>query len=215
MRTKVLFAIDKLRAKSPESMKSDQLIADFFQIQDQSLEKKSLFKQFLRINEKVSYNGETDSYAFSPFHDIFNADDLLAYLQAQETAVGLNVRELKDGWNDVENTIDVLEKEGRLLVDRHKKDNHPKAVWANDPILIAPIDPAFVSLWHGIKEERHEFIVNELRPRGMSAAGSDRVPAAKVVKKERSKKKVRHGGKIDKYTDDRYPQRLPTHEEIS
>lgn len=90
----------------------------------------------------------------------------------------------------------MLENEGKLLVDRHKTDNHPKSVWANDPTLIAPIGPELISLWHRVEKESHEFITNELRSRGMSSAGSDAVLAAKMVKKEKPKQKVRRGGKV-------------------
>jgi transcription initiation factor TFIIE subunit beta len=103
----------------------------------------------------------------------------------------------------------VLENERKLLVDRHKGDNHPKSVWANDPTLIAPIGPEFVSLWHRVEKESPEFTVNEMRSRGMSSAGSDAVPAAKMVKKEKPKQKVRHGGKVTN-TCDGYPQNTYT-----
>ena len=198
VRTKVLFAIDSLKTKSPASIPAATLIADNIRGPEQTPELVSRFRQFLNANEKVSYNKETDSYSFRPVHDIFNADDLIGFLQSQTTAIGLNVRDLKDGWNDVEKTIDQLEKDQKLLVVRNKKDNHAKMVWADDPTLHAPMDEEFVKFWEDIQMPSggHEAIVKELKQKGMSSAGSGTAPAAKVVKKEKPKKKIRRGGKV-------------------
>lgn len=197
VRTKVLFAIDSLKAKSPASIPTATLIADNIRGPEQTPELVARFKQFLNANEKVSYNKETDSYSFRPVHDIFNADDLIRFLQQQTTALGLNVRDLKDGWNDVEKTIDQLEKEKKLLVVRNKKDNHAKMVWADDPTLNVPIDAEFVKYWDEIQMPAggHDAIVKELKHKGMHSADSGLAPAAKVVK-EKPKKKVRRGGKV-------------------
>lgn len=198
VRTKVLFAIDSLKAKSPVSIPTATLIADNIRGPEQTPELVSRFKQFLNANEKVSYNKETDSYSFRPVHDIFNADDLIGFLQSQTTSLGLNVRDLKDGWNDVEKTIDQLEEEQKLLVVRNKKDNHAKMVWADDPTLHAPMDDEFVKLWDEISMPSggHEAVVKELKQKGMTSADSGMAPTAKVVKKEKPKKKIRRGGKV-------------------
>ena len=198
VRTKVLFAIDSLKAKSPASIPIATLIADNIRGPEQTPELVSRFKQFLNANEKVSYSKETDSYSFRPVHDIFNADDLIGFLQSQTTALGLNVRDLKDGWNDVEKTIDLLEEEKKLLVVRNKKDNHPKMVWADDPTLNAPMDAEFIRFWDEIQMPSggHEAIVKELKHKGMTSADSGLAPASKVIKKEKPKKKVRRGGKV-------------------
>lgn len=198
VRTKVLFAIDSLKAKSPASIPTATLIADNIRGPEQTPELLSRFRQFLNANEKVAYHKETDSYSFRPIHDIFNADDLIGFLQSQNTALGLNVRDLKDGWNDVDKTIDHLENDKKLLVVRNKKDNHAKMVWADDPTLHTPVDEEFVKFWDEIQMPSggHEAIVKELRQKGMSSADSGVAPAAKVFKKEKPKKKVRRGGKV-------------------
>lgn len=198
VRTKVLFAIDSLKAKSPAPIPTATLIANNIRGPEQTPELVSRFKQFLNANEKVSYNKETDSYSFRPVHDIFNADDLIGFLQSQTTALGLNVRDLKDGWNDVEKTIDQLERERQLLVVRNKKDNHAKMVWADDPTLNAPMDAEFIKFWEEIQMPAggHEAVVKELKQKGMTSADSGASAAARVVKKEKPKKKVRRGGKV-------------------
>jgi transcription initiation factor TFIIE subunit beta len=198
VRTKVLFAIDSLKAKSPASIPTATLIADNIRGPEQTPTMVARFKQFLNANEKVTYNKETDSYTFRPMHDIFNADDLIGFLQSQTTALGLNVRDLKDGWGDVEKTIDQLEKEKQLLVVRNKKDNHAKMVWADDSTLNTPMDSQFVKYWGEIQMPTggHEAVVKELQQKGMSAAYSGILPSASVMKKEKPKKKIRRGGKV-------------------
>src|SRR5213080_2089024 len=96
VRTKVLFAIDSLKAKSPASIPTATLIADNIRGPEQTPELVARFRSFLNANEKVSYHKDTDSYSFRPVHDIFTADDLIGFLQSQTTALGLNVRDLKD-----------------------------------------------------------------------------------------------------------------------
>jgi transcription initiation factor TFIIE subunit beta len=198
VRTKVLFAIDSLKAKSPASIPTATLIADNIRGPEQTPELVARFKQFLNANEKVSYNKETDSYSFRPIHDIFNADDLIGFLQSQNTALGLNVRDLKDGWNDVEKTIDQLENEKSLIVVRNKKDNHAKMVWADDPTLNAPMDQEFVKLWDEISmpDGGHDAVVKALKQRGMTSADSGMAPTAKVVKQENKKKKRTRTGRV-------------------
>lgn len=198
VRTKVLFAIDSLKAKSPASIPTATLIADNVRGPEQTPELVSRFRQFLNANEKVSYNKDADAYSFRPIHDIFNADDLIGFLQSQTTALGLNVRDLKDGWNDVDKAIDQLEKEKRLLVVRNRKDNNAKMVWADDPTLSAPMDAEFVSFWEDIQMPSggHDAVVKELKQKGMTPAGSGVTSAAKIVKNEKPKKKVRRGGKV-------------------
>jgi transcription initiation factor TFIIE subunit beta len=198
VRTKVLFAITSLKSKSPALVPTATLIADNIRAPEQTPELVSRFRQFLNANEKVLYHKETDSYSYRPVHDIFDADDLIGFLQSQTTASGLNVGDLKDGWADVEKTIDQLEKEQKLLVVRNKKDHHAKMVWADDPTLHAPMDTEFVKFWAEIEmpEGGHEAVVKALKQKGMSSADSGMAPPTKVVKKEKPKKKIRRGGKV-------------------
>jgi len=143
-RTNVVYATDRLKEKFPASIPSQELIAFVLPAHKRNDEQAvKLLKTLLNVNPKVIYDAATDSYTFKPMHNISSADDLLKYLQGQETAMGIQVRELKDGWPNVEETIDKLEEERKLLVTRNKKDNHPRMVWADDPTLIAPLDQDF------------------------------------------------------------------------
>ena len=195
VRTKVIYAIESLKAKSPASVSAATLIADNIRGPEQTPELLARFRAFMKANEKVAYHKATDSYSFRPVHDIYNADDLIGYLQSQSTALGLSVRDLKDGWTDVEKTIDELEKEKRLIVVRNKKDNHPKWVWADDPTLCSKVDDEFVRLWEGITMPDHRAIVEALNRRGMTAADPQAL-APKVIRKEKTKKKSSRQSKV-------------------
>lgn len=190
-RTNVIYAIERLKEKAPNSIPEDELIAyvlpagkrdDSHQI--------ALFKQFLTINEKVDHDPKTRSYKFRPTHNIFTADDLLSYLQKQTTATGINVRELKDGWPDVEETIDKLEAKHKLLVTRNRKDNHAKMVWINDPTLNAPLDEEFKKIWESVPIPEHKEIIEILTKEKYHPAGSIAPPVTKApVKKVKAKRK--------------------------
>ena len=74
----------------------------------------------------------------------------------------MNVRELREGCPQVEETINKLEKEGRLLVTRNKKDDHAKMVWANDPRLIVHFEDDFRQIWEKIRIPDQQTVKEEL-----------------------------------------------------
>jgi transcription initiation factor TFIIE subunit beta len=195
-RTNVLYAISRLKEKSPQAIPGDELVSYVLPAQAVSgdPQRVKLFLTFLNNNEKVNYHRDTDSYSFRPLHNIFTAEDLLAYLQRQETATGISVRDLKDGWADVETTIDKLEKEHKLLVTRNKKDNHPRMVWIDDPTLWLTIDGEYKEIWENIPvPEKPDDVIQALKAAGFKPAGTVSKPVVKKV--EKGKKKVRRGHK--------------------
>ena len=197
VRTNVIYAIDRLKEKSPVPVPAAELISYVLPAHKRdNAQDIRLFRVFLGSNEKVTFDPKADTYSFRPLHNIFTADDLLHFLQTQDTALGISVRELKDGWGDVETTIDALEKEHKLLVTRNKKDNHPRMVWADDPTLIARVDGEYKELWDTIPvPEKHDDVIKELVKEGYKPAGT--VSAPKAARKiEKQKKKTRRGIKI-------------------
>lgn len=194
-RTNVIYAVERLKEKYPETISWDDLLAFVLPAHGRTEERVDLFRRFLQVNPKITHDTATDSYKFKPLHNISSADDLLKFLQNQDSALGLNVRELKDGWNDVEETIDRLEAEHKLLVVRNKKDNHPRMVWLDDPTLVAPLDQEFKDIWLQIPLPSVEDTIKELRRMNHKSTGEPaRADAAAKPKKE--KKKVRRGQKI-------------------
>lgn len=195
-RTNVVYATDRLKEKFPASIPSQELIAFVLPSHKRNDEQAvKLLKTLLNVNPKVVFDAVTDSYTFKPLHNISSADDLLRYLQSQETAMGIQVRELKDGWPNVEDTIDRLEKEHKLLVTRNKKDNHPRMVWADDPSLIAPLDQDFKDIWAQIPLPTVEDTITQLTKMNYKSTGA---PASEDQgqKVEKKKKKVRRGVKV-------------------
>lgn len=196
-RTNVIYAIERLKEKSPHAISRAELVSYVLPSQAvrEDQPRVDLFLRYLNINEKVTFHPQSDSYSFRPLHNIFTGDDLLDFLQKQETALGISVRNLKDGWGTVEATIDQLEKEHKLLVTRNKKDNHPRMVWADDPTLIAPIDGEYKELWEQIPvPEKHDDVIKALTLAGFKPAGTVSAPKA-AGKVEKKKKVVRRGQK--------------------
>lgn len=194
-RTNVIYAVDRLRDKFPEPTTSSDLVTFVLPAHKRTEEHIELFKRFLLVHPKVTYDASSDSYLFKPLHNIASADALLNFLQTQDSALGVNVRELKDGWPDVEETIDKLETQHKLLVTRNKKDHHPRMVWIDDPTLDAPLDQEFKDIWSQIPLPSDEDIIKELRRMNHKSTGE---PARTdlVAKPKEKKKKVRRGAKI-------------------
>ena len=195
-RTNVVFAIDRLKEKAPAPIASTELISYVLPAHKRdNAAQINRFKQFLRVNPKVSYDPKNDSFSFRPTLAIYDASGLLNHLQKQETALGVAVRDLKDGWPNVEETISKLEAQHKLLVSRQKKDDHPRMVWANDPSLHAPLDAEFKEIWEHISLPQQEDIIKELKREKLNPAGQ--VTVAKVATPtDKKKKKVRRGVKI-------------------
>ncbi|EXJ95003.1 hypothetical protein A1O1_00121 [Capronia coronata CBS 617.96] len=194
-RTNVVYAANRLKEKFPESISWDDLVAFVLPSHKRTEEQIDMFRRFLQVNPKVSHDPATDSYRFKPLHDIASADDLLKYLQNQDSALGLNVRELKDGWTDVEETIDRLEAEHKILVVRNKKDNHPRMVWLDDPTLVAPLDQEFKDIWLQIPLPSVEDTIKELRRMNHKSTGEPARTDA-ITRPKKEKRKVRRGQKV-------------------
>ena len=192
--TNITYAIDHLKTKGVPLSLPD--VIGYLSIQNHEAKRKKYVAQILQSHPKVRYDPAgfdgKGAYSFRPFHDISNSVQLLAYLQAQRTAQGLSVKELKEGWPNVEEEIDRMESEHKLLVTRNKKDRTPKMVWADDPSLHVEFDQEFKNIWHEIRlidpPATIEFLEKHLlTPTNKSAP---QVVAPKVPKKKVKKSRI-------------------------
>ena len=191
--TKVTYAVTYLKDKETPQTLTDLLL--YLSLQYQTEEYKKMIATILINHDKVNYDKRTGTFAYKPIHSIRSAEQLLRYLQSQPTAQGLKVRELRDGWQDAEEAIDTLEAEGKLLVTRNKKDNHPTMVWPNDPSLAFNIDDEFQQMWHKIKLPEAGALADELEKEGLTPANKSRGIKIKPKQVEKKTKKPRKGGK--------------------
>ncbi|KXL48805.1 hypothetical protein M433DRAFT_164252 [Acidomyces richmondensis BFW] len=74
-----------------------------------------------------------DSFKYRPLHPVTNPTELRAYLATLDTAHGIPVKELKDGWPDCVPALINLEAQGHVLLLRNKKDGTPRTVWPDSP----------------------------------------------------------------------------------
>ena len=197
IRTQIHYAIENLKDKGRPQTLTD--IIAYLNIHNEPEQHKKNIGRILRSHEKVQYESKDDggegTYSYRPIHNIRTADDLLAFLQSQPTALGLQVKEMKDGWPGAERAIDDLEMQGKLLVTRNKKDNHAKMVWLDDPSLDFPVDEEFQTLWHRIKLPEPGALADELEKAGLQPANKSRGVKIKVVEQQKKTKKPRKGGK--------------------
>ncbi|KAJ9299794.1 hypothetical protein DTO271G3_2678 [Paecilomyces variotii] len=197
--TQVLFAIEHMKAKGVPLKFSD--IVSYLSLQHRANDQGYIhaLRSILQVHEKVQYdpkgaNGE-GTFSFRPPHNIRNAEQLLKKLQSQPTAAGMNVRELREGWPNVEDTINQLEKEGKLLVTRNKKDDHAKMVWANDPSLVQRFDDEFKQIWEKIKVPDQQTVTEELEKAGITPTNKNKVVKARPKFEMKKTKKPRRSGK--------------------
>ena len=195
--TQITYAIDYLKTKNKPQSLSD--ILSFLSMQTREEKYKRDIGTILMRHDKVNYQpgseGSPALFSFRPAHNIRSPDSLLAYLQAQHTAQGLSVKELRDGWPDAEDAITQLEVEGKLLVTRNKKDNHARMVWPNDPSLHFEIDQEFQNIWHKIRLPEPGALADELEREGLTPANKHRIIKKQTKVQEKPKRKPRSGGK--------------------
>ena len=195
--TQVTYALEKLKEKDvPWTW---QRLGEYLSLHGREKGYGQALKTILMSHEKVNYQRidgkEKDLFSFRPIHNIRSADGLLGYLQSQPTAQALSVKDLKDGWHGALDAIDNLEKEGKLSVTRHKKDDSARFVWPNDPSLFFSIDQEFKIMWQKIRLPEPGALADELEREGLTPANKSRAVKAKPVKQENKTKRARKGGK--------------------
>ncbi|KAJ0425137.1 transcription initiation factor TFIIE, beta subunit [Aspergillus carlsbadensis] len=197
--TQVVFAIEHMKSKGLPLTFSD--IVSYLSLQHRANDQGYVqaLRSILQVHEKVEYdpkgaNGE-GTFSFRPPHNIRTAEQLLRKLQVQSTGVGMSVRELREGWPNVEDAINKLEKEGKLLVTRNKKDDHAKMVWANDPSLIEHFDDEFKQIWEKIKIPEQQVVKEELEKAGILPTNKNKVVKARPNIEHKKVKKPRRSGK--------------------
>lgn len=195
--TQILFAIEYLKAKSTPQTLTD--IINYLSLHTASRKYKENIGTILRDHSKVEYvpknDGGEDMFQYRPPHNVRNQDQMLGYLQAQHDFKGLSVKELKDGWPAVEDAIDDLEIENKLLVTRNKKDNHAKMIWPNDPSLTFEIDEEFQDMWRKITLPEPGAVADELEKEGLLPANKSRGAKKATAVPIKKTKKPRKGGK--------------------
>ena len=197
--TQVVFAIEHLKSKDTPLKFSD--IESYLSLERQGHDAGYIhaLRRILQSHDKVEFdpsgaNGQ-GTFRFRPPHNIRSADQLLRHLQAQSTAQGMSVRELREGWPNIVETINKLEKDGKLLVTRNKKDNHPRMVWANDPSLSQEFDPEFRQIWEKVKIPDNQTVMEELEKAGITPTSKNKVVKARPKVEQRRVKKARRSGK--------------------
>ena len=195
--TQVTYTVDYLKEKRAALTLTD--ILSYLNADHEGKDFRRLLNTILRGHDKVEYEAKSDggegTFRFRPLHNIQSEGTLLAYLQSRRTAQGLSVRELRDGWPEAEKAIKQLESEGKLLVTRNKKDNHPRMIWVNDPSLSHTIDGEFQNIWKNITLPEPKSLADDLERVGLTPANKSRNLKKPVKQETKKPKKPRRGGK--------------------
>lgn len=95
----------------------------------------------------------------------------------------------------MEETINQLEKEGKLLVTRNKKDEHAKMIWANDPSLMQHFDEEFRQIWEKIKVPDQQTVKEELEKAGITPTNKNKIVKVRPKVEHKKARKPRRSGK--------------------
>jgi len=190
--TKLLLAVEYIKERS-KPVDVDHLLSYLSLNND---EQKSKLLSLIKNLDKIHHDPQTNTLEYVSIHNIKNKDELLILLRSQPTFKGISVKELKDGWNDCVPSINELEKEGKILVLRTKKDNHPRLVWSNVGGELGLIDEEFVSLWQNVKLPDRSELPGLLKARGLKPASVDPATVKNTSNNEPTKKRKQRKGKI-------------------
>ncbi|KAF1814041.1 hypothetical protein P152DRAFT_457402 [Eremomyces bilateralis CBS 781.70] len=193
----VAYAIDYLKEKD-RPLTFDSIVAYLsLDHSDDLRQLRGALRRALLEDPRVLYSRDglagKGSFEFRSKYGVRSQEQLLALLQKQSTAVGILVKDLKDGWPGAPAAIESLAAQGAVLVVRNKKDNAPKKVWLDDASLRHPVDEAFRGMWDAVKLPANGEEVREK----LEAAGLKPTTAKKVVQvvapRERKRKAARGG----------------------
>ncbi|KAF2261984.1 transcription initiation factor IIE, beta subunit [Lojkania enalia] len=194
--TQLTYTIDHLRSNNDRWMTFKE-ITDYLNIPQEDERTRSQLETLFRSpnTHRIDYNPRDNTYRYKPKYDIRGENDLKRWLQSQKSAQGLSVRDLKDGWANVQEGVDRLEKKKEILVNRNKKDNQAKTVWINDPSLMHNMDDNFKAEWHRIHlPPNPDDLRNKLVAAGLKPSSAPREAVA-TKPKEKKRKAPRRGGK--------------------
>ncbi|KAL6946631.1 hypothetical protein ACO0RG_000790 [Hanseniaspora osmophila] len=126
--TKLLLATEYIQDRGgPVSIAQ---IESYLSLKPESPEANNVIQLLKNIN-KIKFDPEEKTLQYVSIYDIHTAQDLIELLRKQPVFKGISVKELKDGWPKCNEVLDDLEKRGRVLVLRTKKDGTARYVWYN------------------------------------------------------------------------------------
>lgn len=206
MMTYVIAAVKYLQERYPKAFTWDQ-VKSYLSLPIDVNE--TNIKQALVGNDRVMSTSERgkgrESFKYRPLHPVTNGEELRRYMATQDTARGVKVKELKDGWPDCAATIDRLESEGHIIVTRNNKDKTALLVYPDSPSYhvtnpiagsqqVGKVDADFQNYWTKIKLPANE---NDIRSE-LERAHLTPTSAVKETKKvDTTKKKARRKEKAN------------------
>ncbi|KAG0305212.1 hypothetical protein BGZ98_004470, partial [Dissophora globulifera] len=95
------------------------------------LDAKPELYQLLKLNEKINFDERNDTFVYKPTYHIKSKEDLFAMLEKKRNEGGMEYKELKDSYAKLQQAVDELADEGRILVVRNK-DGQPRLLFWND-----------------------------------------------------------------------------------
>lgn len=192
--TRLTYATDHLRDHPSTWMTFDEIMG-FLNVPPGHVQREQL-RALMRADNagnRISWNAANETYRYKPKLQIRNPAQLKGYLQTQKSALGLTVKDLKDGWATVADDLKAMEDKKEVLVKR-TKDGVPRTVWNNDPSLVYPMDPEMMNEWHKIAiPPNPEDLRITLMHAGLTAASMPKAIVA--APKEKKKRQMRRGGK--------------------
>jgi transcription initiation factor TFIIE subunit beta len=192
--TRLTYVNDFLRERKDKWHTFDDIM-EYLNIPPGHIQREQL-RQLMRADNqgnRISWDSANERYKYKSKLSIHDRAQLKGHFQTQKSAMGLQIKDLKDGWSTVADDITKMEEKKEVLV-RRAKDGVPKTVWGNDPSLMLPMDPVFAKAWHSVQvpdnpdELRKALLANKLT----AATQAKVIVAAPTTKK---KKGPRRGGK--------------------
>ncbi|KAI5287255.1 hypothetical protein KEM54_006121 [Ascosphaera aggregata] len=198
--TQVMLAVEYLKKRAAPLAFVD--VASYLSLEQHGYDEQHarIVERILQTHPRIEFDPAgadgRGTFRFKPPHNIRTPNELLQALQSRPTGHGMAVAELKEGWPDVVTDVNRLEKEGKLLVIRNKKEDFPKMVWPNDPSLITHFDPEFIQIWEKTKVPDPDTVIEELEKAGITPTNKNKVVKAKPKLEKKKTKRTRRGGKV-------------------
>lgn len=121
---------------------------------------------------------------------------LLKYLQQRTEALGVPVKDVKDGWPDCDPILREMERENAVLVVRTKKDGQARQLWQDVPSLHYEVDGENRVKFHKVPVPPDDELPRKLADAGLKPSSSEARVVKPTVSKEPKKKAARKSNKM-------------------
>lgn len=199
--THMIYAVEYLKDRFPDGATLPDIV-NYLSLPVTLQKHTSYIKRALDSHDRIIFIPKHESssgkemYRYNPIHPVTNSEEMKSYLARLPDALGIQVRDLKDGWPNCVPELEALAAKHEVLLIRQKKDNAPKTVYPDSPAFYVHMDDDFCEFWSKCKLPASEAELRaELEKANLTATSQVKEVKKGNMGRREKRKPNRRGGK--------------------